>query len=243
MRVVTPFRPFPAESVEHQELGPFDWIGTMRIMMASVTQSCRCDVVAITDIDTDLPVRALHYETTHRRLMLWILEVSLRYLESPSFVVDTVMVSPDMLVYQDLRPWFRGADLGILVRSDQRFVEAGRPILNSVQWWSVAGKPRLIEFYRQTLALAQTLPEDVITWGADSEPIRQLLEPLDIGIAERAGLTVEMIEAGKVLEAFSETHRNSKPGKPKRPRRAVMDFRYLRKRDLADYAAKTGIIV
>jgi hypothetical protein len=82
VRVVTPFRPFEPESREHLELGPFDWIGAIGMLRASVERSCHCETVAVTDVDTTLPGPTFQYATTHRRLMLWILDVSLRYLES-----------------------------------------------------------------------------------------------------------------------------------------------------------------
>lgn len=239
MKIVSPYRPFPRESIEHQHVGPFDWIAALRLLRASVRRSCRCETYALTDVDTVLPVPAHTYATTERRLMLWILEVSLRYLESPDFDEDTVMISPDMLVYGDLRPGFVDSDLGILVRDPRRFPL--RPILNSVQWWSVAAQDGLIAFYRQVLALAATLPEDVIRWGADSDPFRRLLAPLTIGPHDHGGLRVTLIAAGTWVESFSSANmrRLEQQVPVKWPVAPVVDFRYQRKHYLARYAAAT----
>ena len=43
MRVVSPFRPFPAESDPHRALGPFDWVEALRMLRASVLQACDCE--------------------------------------------------------------------------------------------------------------------------------------------------------------------------------------------------------
>lgn len=224
LRVVTPFRPFPPESDEHLALGAFDWIDAIRMLSASVKVSCECETRVITDHDTELPVRAFHYETLERRLMLWILEVALCYLDSTDFDRDTVMVCPDMLVYRDLRPWFAG-DIGIVIRPDHV-----RPILNSVQWWPRARKMELISFYQRILKIARDLPEDFQRWGADSEPFRLVCEPLRPGLRRRKHWIVNMIDHHEVMEALSaESIEALKDGESVSPRRTVVDFRYLRK--------------
>lgn len=234
MRVVTPFRPFEPESREHLELGPFDWIGAIKMLRASVSASCRCETVTITDLDTHLPGPAFQYETARRRLMLWILEVSLRYLESDDFDCDTVMVSPDILVLGDLRAFFR-ADLGVIVRASEKFMVAERPLLNSVQWWRVAAKDRLAAFYRQALEIAETLPEDVIRWGADTEPLLRLLSPLAVGCFGRVGLTVSAMDQREVMGTFSRRiMRHMQEGRPYQGQ-PLLDFKYLRKRHLREF--------
>jgi hypothetical protein len=238
VRVVTPFRPFEPESREHLELGPFDWVGAIGMLRASVERSCRCETVTLTDVDTTLPGPTFKYATTHRRLMLWILDVSLRYLESPDFDRDTVMVSPDILVLGDLRGFFK-ADIGVIVRAADKFLNE-RPLLNSVQWWSVAAKDRLVAFYRQALEIAETLSEDVITWGADTEPLLRLLSPLEVGLSERSGLTVSGIDQREVMASFSRRIlRQMRDRQPYRQGLPLLDFKYLRKvhmREFFDYA-------
>lgn len=241
MRVVTPFRPFEPESREHLELGDFDWVGATVMLRASVERSCRCETVIITDVDTTLG-RSFQYVTTRRRLMLWILEVCLRYLESDNFDQDTVMVSPDILVLSDLRPFFQ-ADLGVIVRSADKF-QNERPLLNSVQWWRVEAKDRLVDFYRHAIDIAETLPEDVICWGADTEPLLRLLSPLDLGLSARAGLTVHAVDQREVMASFSRRIlRQMREGRPYQGQ-ALMDFKYLRKlhmREFFDFAVGVAV--
>lgn len=238
MKVVSPFRPFPAESVEHHTLGPFDWVDALRMLGTSVYRSCRCATVAITDVDTDLPVPSHHYATRERRLMLWILEVSLRYIESDDFDEDTVMVCPDLLVYRDLRPFFR-ADLGLMVRGD-KFVH--RPIINSVQWWRVEAKVRLAAFMKQALDIAQSLPEELIVWGADSEPLRQLIAPIlpdEVGM--RNGVSVAMLPFDTIVHELSSGERvQLETGRAvKAPPLPVTDFKYRRKQMMQAYFKAT----
>ncbi len=219
MKVVSPYRPFVPESPAHLRLGPFDWIHALDMLSASVRRSCACETFAITDVDTDLAVPSYQYVTTERRLMLWILDVSLQYLQSDDFDQDTVLVSPDTLVLGPLQRWFVGsADLGVLARHKLKFVN--KPILNGAQWWAVKGKAHLIAFYEQALALARTLPENLLRWGADTEPFVQLLSPLQHGSAYRAGLVVQFIDATTV-----------------RPH-VILDFKGQRKHEMASYFAR-----
>lgn len=227
MRVVSPFRPFPAESVEHLALGAFDWLDAIRMMRASVTRSCRCDAVVITDADTTLPGPTFQYDTRERRLMHWILEVSLCYLAGPHFDRDTVMVSPDVLVFCDLREWMAG-DVGIVVRPDH----TERPILNSLQWWPVASRDKLLRLYTKALAYAKTLPEEIQVWGADSEPFRHLLRPLYPGCGPRkSGIVANLVDSRHVLLPLdSGTIAALEKGEAIQTPELAIDFRYLRKR-------------
>lgn len=226
MRVVTPFRPFPAESVEHMELGAFDWLGAIDMLRVSVARSCGCETVVITDVDTEIP-GAFRFKTRERRLMLWILEVGLRYLTSKHFDRDTVMLSPDTLVYCDLRQWFAG-EFGIVVRPE----DAERPILNSVQWWPIASRDRLIRLYEEAIAIAEQLPYTLQVWGADSEPFRQLLAPMVGGCGPRAcGIVANLVDHRHVLiPLMGKDERALEDGRMIEPPKAVIDFRYLRKR-------------
>lgn len=234
IRVVLPFRPFAPESELHKELADFDWIAAMQMLAHTVRVICRCPVHVITDVDTDLPLPCLKYETTHRRLMLWNLEVCLKYLESEDFDRDTVMMDSDQLVYQDLAPLFRGGvDLGVLIRKNndkttQAPNENRFPILNGVQLFSRKGKGRLQKFYREALRVAEELPEDRIVWGADTDALRILLEPLEAGLSFRHGARVMMQDSRQVLEAISEKY-FAEDGSVQWPSRPVCDFRWRRK--------------
>lgn len=242
MIVVSPFRPFPPESREHRELGPFDWVAALRLLRASVRHTCRCETYALTDVDTDLAVPMIQVETTERRLMLWIVEACLRYLESDAFTEDTILLSPDVLVFQDLRGHFRG-DLTVVVRLEEK--HAGWPLINVAQWWPRQSRAKLVAFYEAILERARTLPEAVITWGADTEPMAHLLAPLAEGFVERqvAGQTlrVQMLPArtclrtmsSKAIEALQSDQAVKWPSVP------IIDCRSFRKRHMAQYFAAT----
>jgi hypothetical protein len=139
LRIVAPFRPFPPESDLHKQMPDFDWIDAIRLLQASVEQSCPSATFhVITDADTDLPLPTLQYVTTRRRLMLWTLEACLRYLASDDFDRDTVMLDCDQLVYGDLSHLVSAnVDLMVCIRpvEKQRKNPTAMPILNGVQVW------------------------------------------------------------------------------------------------------------
>lgn len=229
MKIASPYRPFVPESNAHRRLGAFDWVGALQMLRVSVRDACHCETFAITDIDTDLPVPSYHYVTSRRRLMLWILEVCLCYLESSDFDQDTVMLSPDLLVYQDLSPWFRpDVDLVLLARLGEKYRER-RPLLNEAQWWSHRAKDRLVSFYREALAISDSLPENVVRWGADTAPLRTLVSPLTYDVESRAGLSVQLVDAFSVLG-------NRRVPKPTG---AIIDFKYLSKHHMRTYFERT----
>lgn len=234
MKVVTPFRPFVPESASHRKLGPFDWVGACEQLRASVTLACICDTAILTDDETPVPGLAYRYPVRETRLMLWLLDVWAQYLESDAFNDDTVMISPDSLVYADLRPYFR-ADLGVVVRVADKYRD--KPLLNGVQFWRHAAKDRLVGLYRQALAVAKTLPEDTIRWGADTEAIHRLIAPLQSGRFERAGLSIDGIPRWSFLgEAnHADQDRIARGLPPKAPPLPVMDFKARRKLFMADY--------
>jgi hypothetical protein len=229
MKIVTPFRPFAPESVEHFKLGPFDWHGAIEMLRASAARFCQCETFVITDVDHDAPGPAHYFDTSERRLMLWILDVSLRYLESEHFDQDTVMVSPDILVLGDLRPYFV-ADLGLVVRTGEKFKDTNRTVLNGVQWWRHASKKRLVHFFRRALAIARELPEERIVWGADTDPLIQLTAPLIGGArVKRSGLTFYGHE--RLMQSLSSQAMVAiDAGEPlSRPSFPLLDFKYDRK--------------
>lgn len=234
VRVVTPFRPFQPESGAHQKLGAFDWIAALQMLRASVRAACDCETVALTDVDTALPGPTYAYVTHERRLMLWLIEVACCYLQSADFNEDTILISPDALVRTDLRGWFR-ADLGVMVRTGQKYVD--KPLLNGVQCWRVAAQDRLVAFYTEALVRARMCGPASLKWGADTEPLVDLLSPIVAGPSDRAGLSVYGFEA---MHAF----RSVPMGRPRRllvPQVPVLDFKSVRKRAMRQYFDALGL--
>lgn len=233
IRLVAPFRPFPPETGHHHQLADFDWMDAIRMMSSSARRACGGDFRVLTDVDTDLPFPTFSYRTRTRRLMLWYLEVAACYLDSADFDRDTISLDSDQLIYQDLTRWFSpNAEMAILVRSSAKLYKL--PILNGVQWWRVKAKARLAEFYWRALALAETLPESEIAWGADTVALWRLLSPLAYGIYPREGVRAQMIDTSRIIEPLSLAqihHLESGLRVPMRhPVLPVLDFRNLRKR-------------
>src|ERR1041384_7933234 len=186
IRVVAPFLPLEPEAPHHLRLAAesFDWPGAIAMLADSVRRTLGCPFHVITDVAADVTAApTLRYETRERRLMLRNLGVGACCVESDDFDRDTVMLDSDQLIVGDLRPWFQlgSFDLGILVRPRPKAMP-GIPILNGVQFLAHRGKAKLSTFYRQALAVARTLPEEQIQWGADTEALRILLEPLHVGL-------------------------------------------------------------
>lgn len=230
MKCVTAFRPLPLEADHHKELHDFDWMDAIQMLSDSIAATSGCTLRVLTDVDTTLPFPMLRYATVQRRLMLWYLEIAACYLESDAFDEDTVFLDADQLVYGDLSRWFVPyMDLGICIRKPPK----GYPallILNGVQFWAVKAKDRLAAFYRRALALAETLPEPLLKWGADTVALEQLLAPLDVGLCRRGDVRVRLLDAEDIIEAFSSTHiRHLEVGKMRQPMRPVLDFRNTRK--------------
>lgn len=230
MKVVTAFRPLPLEADHHKELHDFDWMDAIRMLSDSIAATSGQTLQVLTDVDTTLPFETLRYTTTHRRLMLWWLEIAACYLESTDFDDDTVFLDCDQLVYGNLSRWFVPyMDLGICIRRPPKN-GPGLAILNGVQFWSVRAKSHLAGFYRRALAIAETLPDDLVKWGADTVALERLLAPLAEGLWRRGDLRVRLIDSDDVIEAFSSTQiRHLDAGKMRRPTRAVLCFRNTRK--------------
>lgn len=231
LRLVAPFLPLPPENEHHRDLIGFDWLEAIRMLSHSADVACGVPVQVLTDTDAEMPLPCLRYPTTHRRLMLWVLEVCLRYLESRDFDRDTVVLDCDQLIYQDLSPFFSPrVDLGMLIRRRQAHQDTWKKVLNGVQFWSVRAKTQLALFYREALARAEQMDEPLLTWGADTQAIRALLEPIAIGLVERHGVRVEMMDYTRVLQPLSQDQIDAlQRGIAPQPFRAVMDFRYRRK--------------
>lgn len=245
MRIVLPFRYFPPESDLHKEFADFDWMQAIRMLTHTAQLSCRCPVEVITDVDTDLPMSTLKYHTIHRRLMLWNLEVCLKYLESPDFDRNTIMMDSDQLIYQDLSSWFiKGVELGVLIRRNSDKPDQWEPrlrCLNGVQFWYHKGKTHLQEFYRRALRTAERLPEDRLVWGADTDAIEIALgKPLEVGVAYRHSMWIHMINSQEVIGALSDIHTEGlASGDVPWPDRPVLDFRWRRKKFMAEFYRAT----
>lgn len=231
IRLVAPFLPLPLENAHHKDLSDFDWVEAIRMLSDSGERACGVPVQVLTDEGAQLPLAMLRYPTTHRRLMLWVLEVCVRYLESDDFDRDTVALDCDQLIYGDLSRFFSpNIDLGILIRPTHQDKDTWKKVLNGVQFWAVRGKKRLVAFYRDALARAERMHEDMVTWGADTQAIRELVEPVSLGVHMRGGARVQMIDYARVLAALSQEQiEGLQRGVAPRPHRAVLDFRYRRK--------------
>jgi hypothetical protein len=231
IRLVAPFLPVPPENLHHKSLGDFDWMDSIRMLSHSAEVACGAPVQVLTAATAAMPLPCLRYETTHRRLMLWMLEVYVKYLESPDFDRDTVVLDCDQLIFRDLAPFFsNNVDLKLLVRSGAKHRHTWKKLLNGVQFWSLRGKARLIPFFREALQRAEQMPDNIIAWGADTAAIRDMLEPIAPGMVTRYGARVEMMEYSRVLEALSDDQIQAmESGIAPKPHRAVLDFRYMRK--------------
>lgn len=250
IRVVAPYKPFKPECGTHQllEREGFDWPAAIAMMMQTTRESNDdCPVHILTDLETPLAVPALRYDTSSQRLMVWSIEVCLRYLQSDDFDRNTVMLDCDQLVFGKLRKWFKkdsSEDLGVLIRPHGKHIQAGgEPLLNGVQFWHRAGRDRLVAFYARCLEVVQQLPEHRIAWGGDTDALRMLIEPLELGVSERSGAMVQMWQSDEVLESWSSTQSAMlDAGEVPVVRHAVLDFRALRKRDMAKmfHASRQG---
>jgi hypothetical protein len=231
IRLVAPFFPLPAQNEHHQALADFDWIDAIRMLSHSAEISCGVPVQVITDTSTDLSLPALRYETTHRRLMLWVLEACVKYLESDDFDRDTVCLDCDQLIFGDLSRFFAPQmDLGLLVRSRMVHRYTWKKVINGVQFWAVKAKKRLAAFYREALARAERMSSELQAWGADTQALRELIEPVSIGLVERMGVRVHLISDTRVSFPLTETQiEGLQAGIAPQSRHAVMDFRYRRK--------------
>lgn len=238
LRVVSPYRPFEPESQAHQLLGPFDWVGALQMLRVSVTRAMEVETVGITDVDTELPGPTFQYQTVERRLMLWILEVALAYLRSDDFDRDTIMLSPDLLVFGDLRRWMASGHFIVLMR----MAYPKHPILNAVQFWPVRRRKSLIAFYKEALAIGRTLSEEHLQWGGDTEPLRQLLQPLEAGLVMRNGKPLaRLIESDELMQAFTSGMAAALEQRhvAMAPVRCILDFRYTRKQHMRAYFEAT----
>lgn len=238
MKIVSAYRPLeraytPAEVTE-ERIGNFDWIEALQ-MLAKSAERYDYSVTAITDRRLPFPHHA--YPTKAKDLMVWILEVSLWYLSSSEFNEDTVFVSPDSLISRPLPP-MEGFDLGVVVRFGEKYAE--RPILNSVQFWPVKSKKRLVRFYLDCLQIAES-SNSPGKWGMDTIPIEQQLAPFEPGIQRRAGLKVMMLPHDFLLHSINRSDIACLEAgeKPREREQCVIDFKAARKQYMKSYFEAT----
>lgn len=231
MIIVSPFKPLPRahRSQKHspEKIGEFDWVDALR-MLSKSAERFGYPVYAITD--SDLPVPHFKLKTKESNLMLWILEVSLAYIESEYFTEDTAFVCPDSLI-NNFFPTIDGFDIAVCVRFDDKYVD--RPILNSVQLWTFKGRKKLAKFYRQCLEVARKLPGGP-EWGADTIPLEQLLAPLKPGYHHRAGVNVLMFPASQMLRTIhkADIEAVNHGIRPRETGACVIDFKADRKKHM-----------
>lgn len=229
MKIVSAYKPF--EAVVPSQEG-FDWLAALKMLAHSAKVYSHCETYAITD--QALPVPHYRFETKETQLMLWILEVSIAYIESEHFDQDTVFLSPDSLVRCNLLDGFDGSHLGVMVRPADKYKE--RPLLNSLQFWPVAAKHKLAAFFRRCLKIARELPEDEKRWGGDTTPLVMLLSPIEADMTARAGMVVRQWPYKDWLHTIGSGDMNAlDSGEPVRNRRAVIDFKASKKRYMARY--------
>ena len=235
MRIVVTYRPFKPESDIHQAL-PFDWVGAMTMLADSARRTAGLEVYCLTDETTQLPVPAFRYRSSESRLMLWIIDAWAQYLASADFDDDTILLSPDMLVLGDLQRHVQVADLGIVLRLDEKFGDV-MPLLNGVQFWRQKGRDQLANFFRIVHARASTMPEEMIRWGADTQAMLELLAPLRFGYSFRAGLKVYSYDAATLVRPLRAVDiRRMDAGRPRKPTtEPIIDFRSMRKAQMARY--------
>ena len=230
VRVVSPYRPFKPESESHIELGAFDWLGALAMLRASASYCGKAEVIALTDEKTKMKSPAFRYVPRCHRLMTWILDVSLAYIESDDFDRDTWFISPDMLLLKPLPRMPAAVDLMVLAHNEHL------PIINHTQFWSYKAKDKLSDFFRMCLKRAEGLCEDQLRWGADTEPFINYLSPvpMDGGVEERCGLQVSFRPRREItfrvgpgaLRKFTDWRDAPAP---------IAEFTYRRKANMAEY--------
>ena len=230
MKIVSAYKPMEPYMAFHIELARcgFDWVDALRMLRRSALTRAGVEVFAITD--SELPVPHYRYLTREPLLMLWVLEVSLAYIESDDFDQDTVFLSPDSLVLRPL-DLFGGFDIAVTARDP----EISNPLLNGLQWWSVAAKPKLARLYRAALQIARGLSEEEKAWGADTVPLVQLLGPFAPGLHRRGELDLRVFPVGTLstIEAISMQH--IREGKPKSLNSVVVDFKFWNKGHMVEF--------
>jgi len=237
LKIVSAYTPIPInESVSpgdfHKELAlaGFDWLDALQMLRSSAQRRAGVETFAITN--AELPFPHYRYATAEKKLMLWVLEVSLMYLASDDFDQNTVFIAPDSLVLKPLDV-FGDFDIAVTWRGPKFPWDGEFPasaLMNGLQWWAVAGKKRLVALYEQALDIARALPEAEQDWGADTIPLVRLLGPFEPGLFDRGGLALRVLPFGSLLTIVE--HRRGK----KEPASAlVVDFKYRNKMHMREY--------
>ena len=236
MKLVAPYRPMVPYTSQHIELAAkgFDWIKALKMLGQSARLRAKAEVFAITD--TELPVPHYRYLSREPLLMLWVLEVSLAYLESADFDQDTVFISPDSLVVGRLDV-FGDFDIALTARPD-KFART-KPLMNGLQFWPLAAKDKLVQLYQRVLELAHGLPLEVQRWGADTEPLIRLLGPIRAGLFTRSGLRVRIFPYPMLRTVGGAEVRKLRAGKSVVRGSSVVSFKAMRKRSMAEFYERT----
>lgn len=228
-RIVSPFRPFKPESEEHINLGPFDWLRAMNMLKISAQYCAHTEVVVLTDEKSHIGLPAFRYKPRCNRLMPWILDVSLAYLESEEFDRDTWFISPDMMVMKELDNIVPAhADLMLLSHNEHL------PIINHTQFWRHKAKKKLIKFFRQCYERSLKLSEDHLRWGADTEPFINFLDPvpLDGGSKKYQGLNIHFLPRASIALRVNERVLNKGSGHWQSFPVPIAEFTYGRKKHM-----------
>ena len=236
MKVVAPYRPMAPYTSLHIELAAkgFDWIRALMMLGWSARLRAGAEVFAITD--TELPVQHHRYPSREPLLMLWMLDVSLSYLESEDFDQDTVFVGPDSIVLKAL-DLFGGFDIALTARP-AKFAQSA-PLMNGLQFWPLASRDKLVWLHRRALEIAHTLSPELQRWGADTEPLIQLLGPIKEGSFVRNGLRVKIFPYPTLSTVGKTEMRKMRDGKTVTAGSAVVDFKALRKLHMQEFYERT----
>lgn len=232
-RIVSPFRPFKPESKEHFLLGKFDWYMALAMLAASAKYCGGAEVVVLTDHKTAISnLPTFRYSPRCNRLMPWILDVTLSYLESDDFDRDTWFISPDMMVMKPLGGTIpNGVDLMLLTHTEPL------PIINHTQFWRHSAKKNLIKFYRQCFKRALELDEEQLCWGADTEPLVHYLSPVPLagGAVHQHGLNISFVPRRDVTFRVNERLLRKDIIDWRTASASIAEFTYGRKRLMRDY--------
>ena len=234
MKVISPFHKIVPYKEHHVELvGRFDWLDALRMLRKSAQMRSSCDTFVITD-DADFPLPHYRYRTEETYLMLWVLEVCLRYMESEDFDQDTVFVSPDSLVMGNL-DIFGGFDIAVSARPSK----LSNRLMNGLQWWPLASRDKLLAMQRRALDIARGLPENDKLWGADTIPLLELLGPIEEGLHQNGELVVRVFPHPTLQTVNAVTMRKLEAGRRINPHNSLVhDFKYWNKVYMVPYFQK-----
>ena len=231
MKIVAPYRPMVSYTSLHIECARhgFDWIESLKMLRASGLARAGIETYAISDVE--LPVPHYRYPSKEQSLMIWMLEVSLSYLESEDFDQDTVLLGADSIV---LKPFdmFGGFDIAITSRLPKFFAN---PLMNGWQLWPIASKVGLIRLFRMALDIAHGLPDEEKAWGADTKPLIMLLGPIKPGDFIRSGMRVRIFPPPMLMTLTISLMNKMRVGKKVAAGATTVDFKALAKLHMREY--------